>query len=146
MKDIYLSLAAEAGFAADAFQLACLRWPAFADSAEALARLRAMTNAYCTAFSAYSESLGNPFHDSVTRDDTGCANPEPQFFAFNKRRQLAHRFRQAEILHVPQSQYHDIGIARELGYATCWIVRRSGLAGFGDTASALPEMLDQRSK
>jgi putative hydrolase of the HAD superfamily len=141
---VYLSLAEELGLVrdaatADAFQLAVLRLPAFADSAEALARLRkrfrlvAMTNADRTAFSAYSEILGNPFHDSVTCDDTGCAKPNPRFFAFNQGRQSAHGFKQSEILHVAQSQHHDIGVAVELGYATCWIERRQGQKGFGGT-------------
>lgn len=144
MKDVYLSLANELGLkndeaTAEAFQLAVLRWPAFPDSVKALARLRqnfrlvAMTNADRTAFSAYSDTLGNPFHDSVTCDDTGCAKPDPQFFAFNKGRQSALGFNQSEILHIAQSQYHDIGIAKELGYATCWIERRQGQKGFGGT-------------
>jgi putative hydrolase of the HAD superfamily len=143
-KHVYLSLAEELGLTrdeatADAFQLSVLRWPAFADSAEALGRLRkrfrlvAMTNADRTAFSAYSETLGNPFHDSVTCDDAGCAKPDPRFFAFNQGRQSAHGFKQSEILHVAQSQYHDIGIAVGLGYTTCWIERRQGQAGFGGT-------------
>jgi putative hydrolase of the HAD superfamily len=142
--DVYLALAQELDLVrdaatADAFQLAILRLPAFPDSAAALARLRkrfrlvAMTNADRTAFSAYSEVLGNPFHDSVTCDDTGCAKPNPQFFAFNKGRQSAHGFKQSEILHVAQSQHHDIGVAVELGYTTCWIERRQGQAGFGGT-------------
>ncbi|UJX47164.1 HAD-IA family hydrolase [Xanthobacter sp. YC-JY1] len=144
MKDVYLSLAAERGFqndeaTAEAFQLAVLRWPAFADSVDALRRLRknfrlvAMTNADRTAFSAYSATLENPFHDSVTCDETGCAKPDPRFFAFNKGRQSAHGFRQSEILHVAQSQYHDIGVAKAEGYTTCWIERRQGLKGFGGT-------------
>lgn len=144
MKDVYLSLAAECGFVsddatADAFQLAVLRWPAFSDSVEALARLRkthrlvAMTNADRTAFSAYSATLGNPFHDSVTCDETGCAKPDPRFFAFNKGRQSASGFKQSEILHVAQSQYHDIGVAKAEGYTTCWIERRQGQKGFGGT-------------
>lgn len=144
MKDVYLSLAAECGFrdddaTAEAFQLSVLRWPPFADSAEALRRLRtrfrlvAMTNADRTAFSAYSAALGDPFHDSVTCDDTGCAKPDPRFFAFNKGRQSAFGFRQFEILHVAQSQHHDIGVARAEGYTTCWIERRKGLKGFGGT-------------
>ena len=144
MKDVYLSLAAARGFqndeaTAEAFQLAVLRWPAFADSVEALRRLRknfrlvAMTNADRTAFSAYSATLENPFHDSVTCDETGCAKPDPRFFAFNKGRQSAHGFRQSEILHVAQSQYHDIGVAKAEGYTTCWIERRQGQKGFGGT-------------
>ncbi|WP_371348016.1 HAD-IA family hydrolase [Ancylobacter sp. IITR112] len=144
MKDVYLSLATECGFntdeaTAEAFQLAVLRWPAFADSVEALRRLRknyrlvAMTNADRTAFSAYAATLGNPFHDSVTCDETGCAKPDPRFFAFNKGRQSALGFQQSEILHVAQSQYHDIGVAKAEGYVTCWIERRQGQQGFGGT-------------
>lgn len=144
MKDVYLFVANELGFkndeaTADAFQLAVLRWPAFADSADALKRLRknfrlvAMTNADRTALSAYSATLGNPFHDSVTCDETGCAKPNPQFFAFNRGRQSAHGYQMNEILHVAQSQHHDIGVAKELGYTVCWIERRQGLKGFGGT-------------
>ena len=144
MKDVYLSLANECGFntddaTAEAFQLAVLRWPAFADSNEALRRLRknfrlvAMTNADRTAFSAYSATLDNPFHDSVTCDETGCAKPDPRFFAFNKGRQSALGFQQSEILHVAQSQHHDIGVAKAEGYTTCWIERRQGQKGFGGT-------------
>lgn len=144
MKDVYLSLAMECGFkndgaTADAFQLSVLRWPAFADSAAALKRLRknfrlvAMTNADRTAFSAYSAMLGDPFHDSVTCDEAGCAKPNPQFFAFARGRLSVAGYKQSEILHVAQSQHHDIGVAKELGYTTCWIERRHGMKGFGGT-------------
>ena len=44
-----------------------------------------------------------------------------------------------EILHVAQSQYHDIRVAKSLGYATCWIERRQGQKGFGGTP-AVPEI------
>lgn len=144
MKDVYLYLAKELGFnkddaTGDAFQLAVIRWPAFADSVDALRRLRknfrlvAMTNADRTALSAYSATLGNPFHDTVCCDETGCAKPNPLFFAFNMGRQSVHGYKQSEILHVAQSQYHDIGVAHELGYKTCWIERRKGQKGFGGT-------------
>lgn len=149
-RDVYLSLATEAGFdtssdVADAFQLSVLRWPAFADSVEALARLRknfrlvAMTNADRTAFTAYEHTLGRPFHDAVTCDETGYAKPAPEFFAYNKGRQSAFGFKQSEILHVAQSQHHDIGIAKELGYTTTWIQRRAGQEGFG--ASPIPKVV-----
>ena len=144
MKDVYVALATECGFkndeaTGDAFQLSVLRWPAFPDSINALKRLRknfrlvAMTNADRTAFSAYAATLDDPFHDSVTCDEAGCAKPNPQFFVFNKGRQSAVGYKQSEILHVAQSQHHDIGIAKELGYTTCWIERRQGLKGFGGT-------------
>lgn len=142
--DVYRHVAKEFGFPnsdadADAFQLSVLRWPAFSDSVAALKRLRrhyrlvAMTNADRSAFSFYSHTLGNPFHDSVTYDEAGVAKPDPQFFAFNRGRQSAFGYKQSDILHVAQSQYHDIGIARDLGYSVCWIERRQGLQGFGGT-------------
>jgi putative hydrolase of the HAD superfamily len=144
MADVYVHVAKELGLPADeraaaAFQMSVYRWPGFPDSAQALRRLRrrfrlvAMTNADRAAFSFYSHTLGNPFHDSVTADETGCAKPDPQFFAFNRGRQSAHGYRQDEILHVAQSQHHDIGIARSLGYKVCWIERRQGQQGFGGT-------------
>jgi putative hydrolase of the HAD superfamily len=141
---VYLHLAKELGIpadsgAAEAFQMEALRWPAFPDSVAALKRLRArfrlvaMTNADRSAFSFYSHTLGNPFHDSVTADEARCAKPDPQFFAFNRGRQSAVGYKMEEILHVAQSQYHDIGIAKSLGYKTCWIERRQGQKGFGGT-------------
>lgn len=148
--DVYRHVAKELGFPnsdadADAFQLSVLRWPAFPDSVAALKRLRkhyrlvAMTNADRSAFSFYSHTLGGPFHDSVTYDEAGVAKPNPQFFAFNRGRQSAFGYKQSDILHVAQSQYHDIGVARDLGYTVCWIERRQGLEGFGGTPE--PERL-----
>src|SRR5262245_56777632 len=75
---------------AEALQNTVLRWPAFPASADALARLRqrfrlvAMTNADRSAFSFYSHTLGNPFHDSVTMDEAECGKPDPLFFAYNR--------------------------------------------------------------
>jgi putative hydrolase of the HAD superfamily len=150
MSDVYRHLAKELGLAADdgacdSFQLAVLRWQPFSDSVEALNRLRtkfrlvAMTNADRVALSCYAHALGDPFHDTVCADETGVAKPNPEFFAYNKGRQSAFGYKQSDILHVAQSQYHDIGIARKLGYKVCWIERRQGLAGFGGTPE-VPEL------
>lgn len=150
MFDVYrhlaqeLSLPADDG-ACDSFQLAVLRWQPFSDSVEALKRLRtkfrlvAMTNADRVALSCYAHALGDPFHDTVCADETGVAKPNPEFFAYNKGRQSAFGYKQSDILHVAQSQYHDIGIARKLGYKVCWIERRQGMAGFGATPE-VPEL------
>jgi len=129
--------------ACDSFQLAVLRWQPFSDSVEALKRLRtkfrlvAMTNADRVALSCYAHALGDPFDDTVCADETGVAKPNPEFFAYNKGRQSALGYKQSDILHVAQSQYHDIGIARKLGYKVCWIERRQGMAGFGATPEVL---------
>ena len=144
MAHVYLGLARELGLpddpqAADAFQLQVLRWPPFADTLAALRRLRrhyrlvAMTNADRVAFSAYAQTLQDPFDDAVTSSETGVHKPDPRFFAFNLGRQSAVGYKQRDILHVAQSQYHDIGVARDLDYAVCWIERRQGQPGFGGT-------------
>lgn len=114
-------------------------WPAFPDSVEALKRLHkrfrlvAMTNARRWALDQMARTLGEPFDDGVTPDETGCEKPDPAFFAFARGRLsvLGHGF--ADILHVAQSQYHDIGVGKRLGYTVCWIERRKGLKGFGGT-------------
>jgi len=144
MRDVYLSLAAELNLptdqdTADAFQMDVLHWPAFEDSVQALQRLRkycrlvAMTNADRVAYTSYAHTLGNLFDDGVTCDETNVAKPDPQFFAYNLGRQEAFGHKQSEILHVAQSQYHDIGVARNLGYQVCWIERRHDVDGFGGT-------------
>lgn len=150
MANVYLSLAKELDLPGDtqsaaSFQRDVLDWPAFPDSVAALKRLRkhfrliAMTNADRVALSAYSHTLDDPFDDTVCCDETGVAKPDPQFFAYNRGRQAAFGYKFHEILHTAQSQYHDIGVATKLGYATCWIERRHGMKGFGGTP--VPEVV-----
>ncbi len=114
-------------------------WKGFADSRAAMAalakthRLIAMTNARRWAFDHFSTELGNPFHAAFTADDTGTEKPDPAFF------EKVFAFVESEggskddILHVAQSQYHDIGISRKLGLTNCWIERRHGQNGYGGT-------------
>jgi putative hydrolase of the HAD superfamily len=144
MRDVYRYVARELGFPgedqhAEGFQTAVLQWPPFADSVEALRRLRtrfrlvAMTNADRVALSCYSQALGDPFDDTICSDDTGVSKPNPEFFAYNRGRQSAFGYKLRDILHVAQSQHHDIGVARQLGYKVCWIERRQGQKGYGGT-------------
>lgn len=114
-------------------------WKAFPDSAAALAslakryRLIAMTNAQRWAYEHFAAELGKPFHAGFTTDDTGTEKPDPAFF------QTVFAFVEGEghgrddILHVAQSQYHDIGVSRALGMTNCWIERRHDKAGWGGT-------------
>lgn len=114
-------------------------WPAFPDSVAALVRLAsryrlvAMTNAQRWAFDHFARTLDSPFWDSVTVDEALCEKPDPNFFGFARGRISRSGFVRHEILHVAQSQYHDIGVAKALGYTTCWIERRKGRKGFGGT-------------
>ena len=115
------------------------RWPAFPDSVEALKRLRrrfklvAMTNARHWALDHMARTLGEPFDDRVTVDDVRLEKPDPQFFAFARGRLSASGHNFEDILHVAQSQHHDIGVAKRLGYTVAWIERRKGMKGFGGT-------------
>jgi len=108
-------------------------WPAFPDSVEALKRLGAryrlvaMTNAQRWALDHFTRTLGNPFWDTVSVDDALCEKPDPNFFGFARGRISRSGFVRDQILHVAQSQYHDIGVAKALGYTTGWIERRAGV-------------------
>lgn len=114
-------------------------WKAFPDAPDALARLAtryrliAMTNARRWAFEHFNRALGNPFYAAFTADDTGTEKPDPAFFeqvfAFVEKDGGT----RGQILHVAQSQYHDIGISRKLGLTNCWIQRRHAQPGYGGT-------------
>ncbi|MCD2187749.1 HAD-IA family hydrolase [Actinomycetospora soli] len=114
-------------------------WPAFPDAAEVLARWRdrfvliALTNADRAAVEAWGPALGHPFHDTVTVDEVGVNKPDPRMFEAALAKLAAVGIHRDEVLHVAQSQYHDIGAAHALGLRTCWVERRHGQAGTGAT-------------
>jgi putative hydrolase of the HAD superfamily len=121
------------------FRLSIPRWPAFPDAVAALKRLRkrfrlvAMTNSDNWALSHFAKTLEQPFDDLVTAEDVGWNKPDPQVFAYARGRQSVQGFKFNDFLHVAQSQYHDIAVAKHLGYHVCWIERRKNKQGFGAT-------------
>lgn len=124
---------------AEGFRDSIRDWPAFPDSVEALKRLGqryrlvAMTNAQRWALDLMAKTLGEPFHDTNSVDDSRCEKPDPVYFGFVRGRLSRDGILLEDILHVAQSQYHDIGVAKRLGYKVCWIERRKGLKGPGGT-------------
>jgi putative hydrolase of the HAD superfamily len=114
-------------------------WPAFPDAVDALRRLGArhrlvaLTNSGRWAAEQMARTLGDPFDDVVTVEDVGVNKPDPQVFAFCRGRQSVGGYELADYLHVAQSQYHDIAVAKRLGFATCWIERRAGQGSTGAT-------------
>lgn len=124
---------------AEGFRASIPDWPAFPDSVAALARLAkgrrlvALTNADNWALEQMARTLGDPFDDRVTAEDVGVNKPDPQVFAYCRGRQSVSGYRLADFLHVAQSQYHDIGVAKRLGFTVCWIERRQGRKGAGAT-------------
>ena len=114
-------------------------WPAVPDAVEALRdlhgrfRLMAVTNTDRASLTSMSATLGEPFDDGLTVDEVGVNKPDPRFFEMALARLAAVGIGRDEVLHVAQSQYHDIGAAHRLGLATCWVQRRRGREGFGAT-------------
>jgi putative hydrolase of the HAD superfamily len=114
-------------------------FPAFEDSIEAMKRLRknhrlvTLTNGGRRAINQMAITLENPYDDIITVEDTLVNKPDPQAFAYMRGRQSHLGYQLSDYLHVAQSQYHDIGIAKKLGYTTAWIERRAGKEGYGAT-------------
>ena len=119
-------------------------WPAFPDSAAALARLQerfrlgVITNCDDDLFAASNRKLGVEFAWIVTAEQVGSYKPAARNFhvAFERLRLPRER-----ILHVAQSLFHDHVTAKRLGLTTVWIDRRAGRAGAGATpvAKAAPD-------
>lgn len=119
-------------------------WPAFPDSAEALARLKTryklavITNCDTDLFAASNRRLGVEFDSITTAQMAGSYKPDLNNFhvAFSNLGVPPER-----ILHVAQSLFHDHVPAKELGMTTVWIDRRHDREGFGATppATATPD-------
>ena len=114
-------------------------WPAFPDSADALAslqrrfRLAVITNCDDDLFAASNRRLGVTFDWIVTAEQVGSYKPSHRNFEAAFERIDRPRDR---ILHVAQSLYHDHVPARELGLSSVWINRRGDRPGSGATPAA----------
>lgn len=123
-----------------AFLASARNWPAFPDSVEALAYLRrnfrhliAVTNGDRASARAMAVTLGSPFFAVITEEDMGVSKPDPKAFEYFLNYAAKLGVPKERVLHVAQSQYHDIGTARKIGLASCWIYRRHGKSGYGGT-------------
>lgn len=146
LRGVAAELGAEPGAAAvAAFAGSVGEWPAFPDSAAALARLAGrfrlgvITNCDDDLFAASNRRLGVAFEWVVTAEQVGGYKPSRRNFEVALARIDVPRER---ILHVAQSLFHDHVPARQLGLATAWIDRRHDRPGFGATppAEASPDV------
>ncbi len=120
-------------------------WPAFPDSAAALARLHerfelaVITNCDDDLFTASARRLGVDFDDVITAQQVGAYKPSLLNFGLAFQRIGRPRDR---ILHVAQSLFHDHVPAKQLGMTTVWIDRRHDRPGSGATppAEATPDL------
>ncbi len=125
---------------ADRFAGSVVDWPAFSDSADALARLAArhglgvITNCDDDLFAASSRRLGDPFRWVITAQQVRSYKPAARNFEIALERIGVPRER---VLHVAQSLYHDHVTAHQLGVTTAWVNRRAGREGGGATPAAI---------
>ena len=128
-----------------AFGGSVVDWPAFPDSAAALARLKTrfrlgvITNCDDDLFAASNRKLGVEFDWVVTAEQARGYKPRLENFEFAFARIDVPRER---VLHAAQSLFHDHVPAKALGMTTVWIDRRAGREGGGATppAAAVPDL------
>jgi putative hydrolase of the HAD superfamily len=115
------------------------RWPAFPDSAEALARLHRrfrliiLSNVDQASFAASNRHLGVEFDLVITAEDVGAYKPSQQSFPALLDAISSIGVSRDDLLHVAQSLYHDHEPARAVGLPSVWIDRRHDREGFGAT-------------
>lgn len=114
-------------------------WPAFPDSAEALAYLKqhyklvVLTNCDNVSFAHSNAKLQVTFDAAYTAEDIGSYKPNPRNFEYMLENLARLGVEKHEILHTAESMFHDHGPANEFGIDNCWIYRRHDKKGFGAT-------------
>ena len=114
-------------------------WPAFSDSAAALASLRQhyklviLSNVDNESFAGANARLGVDFDAIYTAEDIGSYKPHDRNFDYMIAQLAARGIEKSRILHVAESLFHDHVPATRHGLATCWIYRRHDQEGFGAT-------------
>jgi putative hydrolase of the HAD superfamily len=114
-------------------------WPAFPDSADALARLAQhyqlviVSNVHRDGFAASNEHLGGRFAAVITAEDVGAYKPAANHFRELERVIGVMAVGRAELLHVAQSLFHDHVPAKQRGLRSVWINRRHDRPGWGAT-------------
>ena len=117
-------------------------WPAFPDSADALARLARhykliiLSNVHRAGFAASNQRLRGDFAAIITAEDVGAYKPaENHFRALDATLPRLDVDRRG-LLHVAQSLFHDHVPAQALGMTSVWVDRRHDRAGAGATPPA----------
>ncbi|MCM2505768.1 haloacid dehalogenase type II [Aureimonas altamirensis] len=114
-------------------------WPAFADSAEALAYLKSyyrlviLSNVDNRSFSHSQRKLGVAFDAVYTAEDIGSYKPAARNFDYMMENLKGLGVEKGRILHTAESLFHDHTPANAAGLKSCWIFRRHAQSGFGAT-------------
>lgn len=114
-------------------------WPAFPDSAEALARLSQhyaliiLSNIDRASFEGSNRRLQVTFTSILTAQDIGSFKPSIRNFEALLAEVKRLGIPESGLLHVAQSLFHDHVPAKSLGLPTVWINRRHDNPGWGAT-------------
>jgi putative hydrolase of the HAD superfamily len=114
-------------------------WPAFPDSAAALAslaehyRLIIVSNIDNDGFAASNKHLRGTFAAVITAEDVGAYKPADNHFRALERTLDDLGIARSALLHVAQSLFHDHVPARKAGLRSVWINRRHDRGGYGAT-------------
>jgi 2-haloalkanoic acid dehalogenase type II len=114
-------------------------WPAFPDSAEALAYLKQhyqlviLSNVDRESFKGSNRRLGVEFDAIYTAQDVGSYKPNLRNFDYMLAHLAERGVAKGEILHTAQSLFHDHAPAKRFGLASAWINRRHDKEGWGAT-------------
>ncbi len=114
-------------------------WPAFADSAEALAYLKqhfklvVLSNIDNDSFSYSNEKLQIEFDAIYTAEDVGAYKPADNNFEYMLSKITDIGITREQILHTAESMFHDHTPANKSGLTSCHIYRRHDKKGFGAT-------------
>jgi len=122
-------------------------WPAFADSAPALAYLKKhyklviLSNIDNASFAHSNRKLQVEFDAIYTAQDIGSYKPSGRNFDYMIDKVQSLGIAKSEILHTAESLFHDHAPANKHGLASCWIYRRHDQQGFGATMNpgAIPK-------
>lgn len=123
---------------ADALGTSVPDWPAFADSVDALTRLKRhykliiLSNIDRESFAASNRRLQVEFDEIITAQDVGSYKPNPANFAALLTR-VDEIGSTGRLLHVAQSLFHDHVPRKQVGLPSVWINRRHAQPGWGAT-------------
>ncbi len=114
-------------------------WPAFPDSADALARLARhyqliiLSNVHREGFAGSNLHLRGDFAAVITAEDVGAYKPAENHFRALDSTLIELGVDRADLLHVAQSLFHDHVPAKREGLPSVWINRRHDRDGWGAT-------------
>jgi 2-haloacid dehalogenase len=137
LAQVHRRLCGEWGIAASeddhrAFGASVGDWPAFPDSAAALAylarfyKLVILSNVDRRSFARSARRLGVQFDAVYTAEDIGSYKPDPRNFRYMIDALEKSGYPASSSLHTAQSLYHDHAPANALGLRSAWIDRRGG--------------------